>query len=332
MTVEYLLQQCRLHVRYQAGNMTISTESHSFQWRQLSRGVLRDVWYWAPMQREVGGVWRWWNGSQVDVSDHDKKALRTNNVITKTSCAAWNLTSGYVPETCDQGHTFLCLTNTNSMSDILKHFLALKTQHKPALYRDSQVNVALSCYKLCNKIHLDDLSFGCWFAQFQPAEAGGGGGGSKEGGGGGRWVGKACLMLLATALPTTPLLPVAPLNGTRLWFRSCFRQYSSSKNSICALQCGCRDQGAPTTMAEAVAEEKRIKSQLTLPTANLSATVRRKTSVMDARPSAQAVGVVGVGVIGSLLALVVILDLTSLRRDLRMLMTNIKALPVVRQK
>ena len=96
------------------------------------------------------------------------------------------------------------------------------------------------------------------------------------------------------------------------------------KNDSCWLECNCRKASAPATIEEAKAEDKKIKSELTLPTGNLSATVRRKTSATDPRPSAQGMGWLGVSFASALLVAVFILDVTSLKRDLSTLVSNVK--------
>ena len=96
------------------------------------------------------------------------------------------------------------------------------------------------------------------------------------------------------------------------------------KNDSCWLECNCRKSSVPATIEEAKAEDKKIKSELTLPTGNLSATVRRKTSATDPRPSAQGVGWLGVSFASALLVAVCILDVTSLKRDLGTLVSNVK--------
>ena len=90
------------------------------------------------------------------------------------------------------------------------------------------------------------------------------------------------------------------------------------------LQCGCATASAPSTLAEAQTEAQQIRAELTVPARNLSATVRRRTSAPDPRPSARGVGWMGVAVAGGLLVAVFFLDLTSLKRDLRRLTSNVE--------
>ena len=95
-------------------------------------------------------------------------------------------------------------------------------------------------------------------------------------------------------------------------------------NDTCWLECGCKKPSAPSTLAEARAEDKKIKAELTLPASNLSAAVRRKTSALDPRPSAQGVGWVGVSFATTLLLAICLLDVASLKRDLCMLVSNVR--------
>ncbi|KAK7476660.1 hypothetical protein BaRGS_00032058 [Batillaria attramentaria] len=58
-------------------------------------------------------------------------------------------------------------------------------------------------------------------------------------------------------------------------------------------------------------EIARLQKELTLDKTNLSATVRRKTSAEDSRPSAQATGLVGVVLMATVAGLIIVLDLRA---------------------
>ena len=73
---------------------------------------IQEDWHWAPMSREVGDTWRWWNGSLVDLSGNDTEMLRTQPTSSQPSCAVWRLNHTLRPASCELRHAFMCLRET----------------------------------------------------------------------------------------------------------------------------------------------------------------------------------------------------------------------------
>ncbi|XP_067657197.1 uncharacterized protein [Haliotis asinina] len=73
-------------------------------------------------------------------------------------------------------------------------------------------------------------------------------------------------------------------------------------------------------------EIKRIQNKLLLNKENISATVRKRISVPDYRPSAQSIGYVGILVLVASLGSIVVLDFTSLLRDIKVAVANLRKL------
>ena len=71
-----------------------------------------EFWYWAPMSREVGDTWRWWNGSLVDLSGSDTEMLRTQPTSSQPLCAVWRINDTLRPASCELRHAFMCLRET----------------------------------------------------------------------------------------------------------------------------------------------------------------------------------------------------------------------------
>ncbi|XP_071090195.1 uncharacterized protein [Haliotis cracherodii] len=71
-------------------------------------------------------------------------------------------------------------------------------------------------------------------------------------------------------------------------------------------------------------EIKRIYSRLLLNKENISATVRKRISVPDSRPSAQSIGYVGILVLVASLGSIVVLDFTTLMRDVKVAVVNLR--------
>ncbi|KAK7494650.1 hypothetical protein BaRGS_00014048, partial [Batillaria attramentaria] len=98
----------------------------------------------------------------------------------------------------------------------------------------------------------------------------------------------------------------------------------STNDTVCYCPCeevelaANRSANAPSTEEEALLAGQMMQDQLKLDKANLSSSTRRKSSAPDDRPSAQGIGAVGVAVLVSVVASIVILDLSTLIADVKM--------------
>ena len=68
-----------------------------------------------------------------------------------------------------------------------------------------------------------------------------------------------------------------------------------------------------------------IQKKLAVNVSELSATIRRLTSAEDNRPSAMSLGYLGISLIVGVFGTIFIIDATTLLRDIRKLVNNLKA-------
>lgn len=91
---------------------------------------------------------------------------------------------------------------------------------------------------------------------------------------------------------------------------------------MCMRMCICRTYPNLTTR-EKVEFIEEIITNLTVDPRKMSSTRRKYESAYDPRPSAQAVGGAGVAILALVLALLFLLDITALVRDIRQLWMNL---------
>ncbi|XP_060584538.1 uncharacterized protein LOC132740611 [Ruditapes philippinarum] len=94
----------------------------------------------------------------------------------------------------------------------------------------------------------------------------------------------------------------------------------------CVCPCGWVDPPKNYTDEELTAKVTEIQERLKVFKEFLSSTVRAKSSAKDHRTEAAAVGIVGVVFLVSIVGAIFLLDLTTIARDVRMLLGNLRQL------
>ncbi|KAK6173447.1 hypothetical protein SNE40_016894 [Patella caerulea] len=87
--------------------------------------------------------------------------------------------------------------------------------------------------------------------------------------------------------------------------------------------CPCRCRDSMINISETSARIASIKKELYVDKRTVSATIRKKISAADSRPSSSAIGIVGVVFIITGLGMVILLDIPKIVRDFRMMRGNL---------
>ncbi|XP_060584454.1 uncharacterized protein LOC132740549 [Ruditapes philippinarum] len=106
----------------------------------------------------------------------------------------------------------------------------------------------------------------------------------------------------------------------------CFRAASPEETCVtdCVCPCGWVNPPKNYTDEELTAKVTAIQEKLKVSKESLSSTLRAKSSAKDDRSEAAAVGIVGVVFLVSLVGAIFLLDLTTIARDVRMLLGNLR--------
>lgn len=131
--------------------------------------------------------------------------------------------------------------------------------------------------------------------------------------------------LTTPAQQTATGTPLFTSTSSDSWVETSVHPTNASSNfsdEFCA--CGCSSEGM--TENEKAEFIGKILKELTKDKANFSLSRRRYISVMDERPSAQNVGVAGVILLTVAFGGIILLDLSTLGRDLSNLKKNIQSL------
>ena len=116
------------------------------------------------------------------------------------------------------------------------------------------------------------------------------------------------------------------MNSTCLISVAIFPLLTVEKFTNCPMgeECLCGNVTAPPSVKELLEIVEETKKKLTVVKTNLSATVRRKTSAPDPRPTSMTMGYFGVSMLTITFGGLVLLDCSSLVGDFKMMFYNLR--------
>ncbi|XP_046563390.1 uncharacterized protein LOC124272269 [Haliotis rubra] len=280
----------------------------------MSSIFLDDKYFWIGLKREPNKDWKWLGGTALDLNMTAAFPLRPEFKDNITwDCVQWNVKEPfYVPQACDVPSPFICSLPSTKCD--------FKTHEKKMLNESTLPTVVTAtpstslpyllisnktldqCKETCDTYESSNNE--CWLYQYD----------SNSGA-------TSCTLVISEGKPV--LINIQGGSNVNLYTKYCVEveKFTDCKDGEECI-CGNVTSNPTPEQLEEILEE--TKEKLTVPTKNLSATIRKKTSAADDRPSSQTMGYFGITMITVTLGGLVLLDCTSMLRDLKIMMYNLQ--------
>ncbi|XP_076467572.1 uncharacterized protein LOC143298577 [Babylonia areolata] len=278
---------------------------------------LENATYWVDLVKTDTGQWVWGDGQPLDLSNINALPMASGGSGSGSgsgsadwSCAVWNVVE-----------PFLMVANCSMATNILCQLPATGTasgctfRDLPGMSITSAGPTAISGSITDQAQCLDGCkgTSGCWAGDWNPST-------------------QVCRHLLGYNATTRPTLPTLGSDANSVAFgKTCLHyQEMSPEDSEFVCNCGAIEIPETEEEKEQFLEEHKeeVQKELIVPTATLSATIRKKESAPDERPSSTSIGFLGISLIVIVFGSLVLLDLTSLLAHIKLAATNVKTVLV----
>ncbi|XP_046326844.2 uncharacterized protein LOC124111242 isoform X1 [Haliotis rufescens] len=280
----------------------------------MSSIFLDDNYFWIGLKREANKDWKWLGGTDLDLNMTAAFPLRPEFKDNITwDCVQWNVKEPfYVPQGCEVPSPFICEIPSTKCDFKTHEGKMLNETMLPLVVTPPTSGATLPVLLISNKTHDQCKSqcetyssqYECWLYQYD----------SNLGA-------TSCTLVISEGKPV--LINIQAGTSVNLYTKYCIEveKFTDCKDGEECI-CGNVTSNPTPEQLEEILEE--TKEKLTVPTKNLSATIRKKTSAADDRPSSQTMGYFGITMITVTLGGLVLLDCTSMLRDLKIMMYNLQ--------